>query len=166
MKQASQNAICFINPAQTRTRMFPSESGAWAVIYCPRTQTFLFGKRSSAVNKAGAWNLFGGRLDGDEAPVGGLIRELEEEAGIYIGPEQLRELACLSRFRSKDANIRRDLYYFALRMDSSFIPILNYEHSEYHWFRLDELPERVNSPTRLALEAHLLERARACCDAP
>ena len=166
MKQASQNAICFINPAQTRTRMFPSESGAWAVIYCPRTQTFLFGKRSSAVNKAGAWNLFGGRLDGDEAPVGGLIRELEEEAGIYISPEQLSELACLSRFRSKDANIRRDLYYFALRMDSSFIPTLNYEHSEYQWFHLDELPLRVNSPTRLALEAHLLERAQAACTPP
>ena len=38
------------------------QPGAWAVIYCATTGKFLMGKRSAKVNKAGAWDLFGGRV--------------------------------------------------------------------------------------------------------
>ena len=53
-----------------------NQPGAWAVIYCATTGKFLMGKRSAKVNKAGAWNLFGGRIDNGERPRQALVRDL------------------------------------------------------------------------------------------
>ena len=56
------------------------------------TGKFLMGKRSAKVNKAGAWNLFGGRVDNGERPRQALVRELGEEAGLNIKPQHLAKL--------------------------------------------------------------------------
>lgn len=69
-----------------------NQPGAWAVIYCATTGKFLMGKRSAKVNKAGAWNLFGGRIDNGERPRQALVRELGEEAGLNIKPQHLAKL--------------------------------------------------------------------------
>ena len=67
-----------------------SQPGAWAVIYCAATGKFLMGKRSSKVNKSGAWNLFGGRIDNGERPREALEKILSEipETGNAIPREK------------------------------------------------------------------------------
>lgn len=140
------------------------QAGAWAVIYCPRTQTFLFGKRSSAVNKGGAWNFFGGRVDAEEAPRAALVRELLEEAAIQVEESDLQELACIAGVKNGfrgDGPSLRNMHYYLLCLDASFVPTLNFEHSDYHWYAPDALPRRFNRPTILAIRAGILQQARA-----
>ncbi len=91
-----------------------NQSGAWAVIYCPSTGKFLMGKRSAKVNKAGAWNLFGGRIDVGERPRQGLLRELGEEIGISIKAKRLAKLDTVSR-KLRSCKVERDMHYFGKR---------------------------------------------------
>lgn len=141
-----------------RRRSRQSESGAWAVIYCAATDSFLLGKRSGAVNNSGAWNFFGGRLDSGEGPCAAVRRELAEETGLKVKPAQLRKLRCVEG--SKKRKRRRELHYYVLQLDQEVKPRLNREHSRYGWFRRDRLPEKFNLPTLLAIKRGLLNEAR------
>ncbi len=128
--------------------------GAWAVIHCTKTDTYLLGKRSHAVNNGGAWNLFGGRVDRGEAPARALMRELAEEAGLRIKPKALRRI---STIRHRDAD-DRELHYFLLEVERELAPRLNREHSRYGWFKRRQLPSRFNLPTNVAIKHGLLKK--------
>jgi 8-oxo-dGTP diphosphatase len=131
--------------------------GAWAVIHCTTTDTYLLGKRSSAVNNGGAWNLFGGRVDRGEAPAKALMRELAEEAGLRIKPKALRRISTIRHHAADD----RELHYFLLEVERELAPRLNREHSRYGWFKRRRLPSRFNVPTHVAIKRGLLEKGRS-----
>lgn len=135
-----------------------SQPGAWAVIYCSATGKFLLGKRSAKANKAGAWNLFGGRIDNGERPRNALVRELGEEAGISINPRRLAKLDTVSR-KLRSRQLERDMHYFVIRANREFSPRLNHEHSDFRWFSAKQLPSKFNGPTSLAIKKGLLEKA-------
>ncbi len=140
------------------------QSGAWAVIYCSSSATFLFGKRSLAVNKGGAWNFFGGRVDAGETPRAALTRELLEEAGLLIEAHDLLEVACIVGMKNSlgsDTQSVRYLHYFLYCLDRTFVPRLNFEHSDFRWCARDKLPRRFNRPTAMAINAGILEQALA-----
>ena len=134
------------------------QPGAWAVIYCATTGKFLMGKRSAKVNKAGAWNLFGGRIDNGERPRQALVRELGEEAGLNIKPQHLAKLRTVSR-RLRSGQAERDMHYYVVKAEREFSPRLNREHSDFRWFTAKQLPSRFNGPTSIAIKKGLLEKA-------
>jgi 8-oxo-dGTP diphosphatase len=135
-----------------------NQPGAWAVIYCAATNKFLLGKRSAKVNKSGAWNLFGGRIDSGEHPRAALVRELGEEAGLNIKPRHLTKLHTVTR-RLRSRRDERDMHYFVMKADREFSPRLNSEHSDFRWFKAKQLPSRFNGPTSIAIKKGLLEKA-------
>ncbi len=138
------------------------QAGAWAIIHCPSTGTFLFGKRSAVVNKPGMWNFFGGHVDPGETPQDALLRELAEEAGFDLARRDLIRVGGVS-----DGEIQgfgyvealRQLHYFLLITEREIEPKLNEEHSEFRWFKPDKLPRNVNRPTAIALNIGLIEKA-------
>lgn len=132
--------------------------GAWAVIYCTATGKYLMGKRSAKVNKGGAWNLFGGRIDNGERPKAALIRELGEEAGLSIKPRHLAKLHMATR-RLRPGQDARAMHYYVVKADREFSPRLNREHSDFRWFNPKQLPSKCNSPTWFAIQKGLLEKA-------
>lgn len=134
------------------------QPGAWAVIYCAATNKFLLGKRSAKVNKSGAWNLFGGRIDSGEHPREALVRELGEETGLSIKPRHLSKLHTLTR-RLRSRHEERDMHYFVMKAGREFSPRLNSEHSDFRWFKAKQLPSRFNGPTSMAIKKGLLEKA-------
>lgn len=140
----------------------PKPRGAWAIVYCPSQRSLLFGKRSMTVNSPGLWNLFGGRLEPGESPRTGLLRELQEEAG--LSPPRNRLMHC---GRITGADIRSKKYSGPLRELDFFLLIagyeielaLNHEHSEYRWFKQDKLPRHINPPTAVAMQIGLVQKA-------
>lgn len=135
-----------------------NQSGAWAVIYCSSTGKFLMGKRSSKVNKSGAWNLFGGRVDSGERPRKALVRELGEETGLSIKPRHLAKLHTMTR-RLNSGQVARDMHYYVIKADREFSPRLNHEHSDFRWFTAKQLPSKFNVPTSIAIKKGLLAKA-------
>ena len=135
-----------------------NQPGAWAVIYCATTGKFLMGKRSAKVNKAGAWNLFGGRVDNGERPRQALVRELGEEAGLNIKPQHLAKLRTVSR-QLRSGQAERDMHYYVVKAEREFSPRLNREHSDFRWFTAKQLPSRFNMPTAVAIKQGLLRQA-------
>ena len=132
--------------------------GAWALIYCAATDKFLMGKRSSNVNKSGAWNLFGGRIDNGERPREALVRELGEATGWSNKPRRLTKAHTLT-CRCRSGRDERDMHYFVIKADWEFSPRLNREHSDFRWFSAKQLPSRFNGPTSIAIKKGLLEMA-------
>lgn len=136
--------------------------GVWGVIYCTTTDRFLFGKRSTVVNRAGAWNFFGGRVDAGEHPRSALVRELAEEATLSVTEEELIELDFVVEDANKTSGVEtlRHMHFYLLRLHSEFVPTLNHEHSSYRWFRHNKLPTRFNRPTATALKLGILAKSR------
>ncbi|NYT59542.1 NUDIX hydrolase [Alcaligenaceae bacterium] len=143
--------------AKERSRHTLTKRGAWAVIYCASTGKFLLGKRSSAVNNSGAWNLFGGRVEHDEDPTKALVRELAEEAGWRVKSKRLNKLGRVAGSKNSQRVGDRELYYYLLKVDKEFAPRLNHEHSSYGWFKRKRLPGKYNLPTAVAIELGLLK---------
>lgn len=68
----------------------------------------LISQRPAGKHMAGAWEFPGGKLEGDEAPLVGLRRELAEELGIRVtAAEPLVE----RRFRYPDRAVRLDVWW-------------------------------------------------------
>ncbi|WP_091937488.1 NUDIX domain-containing protein [Propionivibrio dicarboxylicus] len=135
-----------------------ARAGAWAVIYCTKTGKVLLGKRSSRVNKGGAWNLFGGRVDEGELPKEALLRELEEEAGLSMAARRISKLDTVTR-KSRTGKIERKLHYYITKTKEEFSPDLNREHCDFGWFKVNQLPSRFNGPTLIAIKRGFLDRA-------
>lgn len=56
--------------------------GAAGVLFFHReSQTFLLNQRSKAIHFGGTWSTLGGAIDKSETPLGGALREAEEEIG-------------------------------------------------------------------------------------
>lgn len=138
------------------------QSGAWVVIFCPGTQSFLLGKRSQTVKKPGIWNFFGGRLNPDEDAPTAVRRELFEETGFrstesgaieYGGPApgELIELGFVDGLRK--------LHYYLLLTETEVAPTLNLEHAEYCWFTPDKFPYRLNRAANIAVNIGLVQKA-------
>ncbi|TEA71385.1 NUDIX hydrolase [Pollutimonas harenae] len=149
--------IIYRHMPKERSKHTPPKRGAWAVIYCPATGRFLLGKRSSAVNNSGTWNLFGGRVECDEEPSSALLRELAEEAGWRIKPKHLNKLGRVAGLKKSKRVGDRELYYYLLKVDKQLAPRLNREHSSYGWFKHKRLPGKYNLPTAVAIELGLLK---------
>ena len=133
--------------------------GAWVVIHCPATRSFLFGKRSGQVNKPHLWNLFGGHVDESENPEQGALRELKEETGLepaiegIIHPGQTRVLDV------GYVSALREMHFYLLLTETELEPTLNHEHSSYRWFKPNTLPHDVNRPTAIALNIGVIEKS-------
>jgi 8-oxo-dGTP pyrophosphatase MutT (NUDIX family) len=138
------------------------QPGAWALIFCPTTGTFLLGKRSPTVNKPGLWNLFGGRIDPQESPLSALLRELHEETAFAVSSNGAVDYGGAVTSVPTPLGFvdgLRQLHYYLLVVDREAAPDLNAEHSEYAWFAPGQFPAELNRPTRIAVNIGLIQKA-------
>lgn len=135
--------------------------GTWIAIYCPREQALLMAKRSERVNNPYFWNFFGGQVDDGETPKAAAIRELREETGMKVGKKDIVKVAHLRLEGPGYAGIERDLYFFLVLTRELIEVHLNMEHSEYRWFKKNNLPFSVTRVTQVILDKGLLKKAIA-----
>lgn len=96
--------------------------------------------------EAGAWGLPGGKIDFGERAEAATVREIGEELGIKI---QLTGLACLTQTLNAGDGQHWVAPVYSARIISGEPRILEpTKHSDWGWFALDEMPERLTTPTR------------------
>ncbi len=134
------------------------EPGAWMVIYCLGTGTFLLGKRGAWVHKAGTWNFFGGHINPGESPEQAVLRELREETGFTPCQQEIHTLGAADISPLGYVNGLREFHYFLMLTKTELEPSLGLEHSAFGWFKAHDFPLELNRPTAVAVEIGILEK--------
>lgn len=83
----------------------------------------------------GQWGIPGGKLEAGETPAFAAIREVEEETGITLSPDQLAALACVNNPDGYDFTA------FAARVDRCEVVLGDGEHSAWVWADPGALPQ-------------------------
>ena len=113
-----------------------SRSGAAGVVIRCEDE-FLLMKRSLEVdNYPSTWSIPGGGVEDDEIPYQAAIRELFEETQIDSSELKFEDYLGIVERKGKEA-----FHIFLWASESKLTPILDFEHTEYGWFKLSELPE-------------------------
>lgn len=87
-------------------------------------------KRNNNTNWCpGCWAFVGGKVEKNETPEEGFIREVSEEIGIKLNNYVFKKII-------KDNNVIQYLYISKVNND---LIKLNKEHTDYNWFNIDEI---------------------------
>jgi 8-oxo-dGTP diphosphatase len=120
------------------------------IIIGPDSEILLL-KRSDKMRFApGKWYLPGGKLDFLEEPVECASRELEEELGV-----QFSILAILYAGKTHYKNRNLVVHTHFIKVNETFAPTLNEEHSDHCWVPLSEVFTDDNFDTPVELRNHI-----------
>lgn len=137
--------------------------GAGVGVFILKDNKVLLGKRhddpekaDSELHGAGTWTMPGGKLHFGETFEQAAIREVEEEIGIVISPEKL-ELISIANDRVEDAHFIT--IGFLLHEFEGEPKIMEPEEiTEWQWFDLNNLPEKVFFPSAEILKNYLAKK--------
>jgi 8-oxo-dGTP diphosphatase len=125
----------------------PSLKVGAGIVIVKDGKTLLTKRRGS--HAAGCWQCVGGHVEFGESPMETVKREAHEELGIEIG--NLRLAACTNMIKYGKHYL--DLTFAAEILVGEPRIIEPEKMEEIRWFPLDELPEPLFEPIRIALEA-------------
>jgi 8-oxo-dGTP pyrophosphatase MutT (NUDIX family) len=119
-------------------------------VLCEREGRVLLLRRAGTGFFDGLYSLPGGHVEQGESILQAAARELEEETGLQIAPDDLGWLGIIHR--RSDTN-RIDFFLRALRWQGEPVLCEPDKCSELGWFACNDLPENVVSYVKVALEA-------------
>lgn len=108
-----------------------SYRGAGILISAQSTGRCLLLLRSEDCNEPHTWNVPGGHVERYETPYEAAQRELVEETG-YQGPLD---------WSGEVLDVRGRYCILIASAPKEFTPSLNWEHTDWDWFSLDDLPD-------------------------
>ncbi|AHF69172.1 MULTISPECIES: NUDIX hydrolase [Pseudomonas] len=112
---------------------------AAALLVAPDGQTLLVRKRGTE-----AFMQPGGKIEAGEPAVNALVRELEEELGLVIDPQQAIFLGEFSAPAANEPGFEVHCQLFGVRTDAQIVPAAEIE--EVIWVGAEVYPERVLAP--------------------
>jgi 8-oxo-dGTP pyrophosphatase MutT (NUDIX family) len=109
---------------------------AGVFFYARDTERFLYLLRTDSKNPVN-WGIPGGKIEGDETLLAGLIRECEEEIGNFPKDSKLIPI-------QKFVNHNFVYHTFFSEVDTEFTPQLNSEHCGYAWVGDNQYPKPLH----------------------
>ena len=122
-----------------------------AGVLCRPDGTVLVTERPPGKHLAGLWEFPGGKLEADEAPLAGLIRELHEELGILV---QAAQPLLVLPWRYDGFQLRLDTWLVSSWQGEP----QSLEGQGLRWCSPDALPPEELAPADRAILEHLLGR--------
>jgi len=122
------------------------------IFYSVESERFLFLLRNSSKYN-NTWDFAGGRVEDNETPYEGLLREIEEEIG--FAPNIIKTVP-IELFTSE--NKKFTYHTYILLVDSEFIPSLNREHCGYAWVTLNGWPAPLHPGVFSTLKLDLIKQ--------
>jgi len=114
------------------------EGASKALVWSRLDDTYLFILRSDLSKHPLQWDLPGGHVDAGESHRQALYRELIEEIGADL--EDMPSILLSETIAEEPHFVMRN---YAICVPKEFEPVLNWEHVEFQWKTLDEMPEPV-----------------------
>lgn len=111
-------------------------TAAGVFFYSTQTDRYLYLLRTDSKNP-GNWGIPGGKINEDETLLEGVMRECEEEIGLF--PEKAK-LVPIQKF----VNHSFTYHTFFCQIETEFIPKLNDEHCGYAWVGENQYPKPLH----------------------
>lgn len=118
-----------------------------------REGTILAARRKRGSHLEGHWEFPGGKLEPDESPEDCLVRELAEEIGVRVRPQEILEVV-FHKYPEKSVLL---LFYRCELLEGEPQPI---ECDEVRWVALADLPSLEWAPADVPFVRRLSEMAR------
>ena len=112
--------------------------------------------KGKPVDFGGYWSIFTGGSDEGEDSIDTACRELDEETRIKVSP-------CSLDYVDTVYNKSCELCIFAYESPKLVAPILDFEHTEYGWFRLSSLsgfPDLIDNKVLSVILSYSKKRKR------
>lgn len=109
-------------------------------IFFVRDGKVLLLRRSGTGFRDGAYCLPCGHIEEGETMIEGAIREVQEEVGVTLRPEQLTFQHVMYR---KDHDQRVSFYFVVTDWEGELQNMEPHKHDDMQWFSFDQLPEMM-----------------------
>ena len=108
-------------------------------------------KDTGGIHEPGSWTLPGGKQEYNETIIEGAMREVKEETNLDISE--------LSIFGATD-DIQPNKHFVTIQIVADKVEgeLKNLEptkHSEWKWFEINDLPDKLYSPSKKFIEAYI-----------
>ena len=119
-------------------------------------------KRNNDGSLPGEWSIPGGKLEDNETPIDGAVREFYEETNLKVN-SPLNLCGMLKRYTRDGKNVKGLMYTFLMEVDKEMNPDLENaydgsEHTECGYFSYDELPKPIGVELKRLLKGILKEK--------
>ncbi len=118
-------------------RFTPTNEVSTCCIVC--NEQILLLKRNNSGTAGGKWCMPGGKLEKNETPMQAVIREVTEETGIILLPEEVNffQTICIRALApQKDYVLHLFKAVFPNTQPSQYNVVLNQEHTDFLWANL------------------------------
>jgi len=123
-----------------------------AYLFLIRDGQVLLQRRYKTGFEDGNYGVPAGHLDGGETARVGCAREIREEIGIIINPEDLEVVHVM--FRKSDTSERVDFFMTTSQYEGEIINNEPEKCDDLRWFQLTTLPDNMVAYVREALEQY------------
>lgn len=111
------------------------------------------GKASSDLHGEGTWTMPGGKLDFHETLKDGACREIFEEIGVKVIPEDLKIISVADEIIPDNHYVT--IGFLCENFEGGPKVMEPEEITEWKWYNLDELPGKVFPPSLKMIKAYL-----------
>lgn len=123
--------------AKERHKQIPS-----SYIVLIKDNKILMARRFNTGYEDGKYGFPAGHVEADESFTQGVIREIKEEIGIILYPQDLKVIHVMHRYAGKD-NERVDVFFAAEKWDGEIKNMEPEKCDELSWHDLNTLPENI-----------------------
>jgi 8-oxo-dGTP diphosphatase len=124
-----------------------------AYLFLIKDNQILLQRRFNTGFQDGNYGVPAGHLDGGETARQGCAREIREEIGVSINPDNLTVVYTMHRKAAKDERI--DFFMTASEYDGEIVNNEPDKCDDLRWFPLDNLPENMVDYVKVALSNYL-----------
>ncbi|MAZ56696.1 NUDIX hydrolase [bacterium] len=121
-----------------------------AYLFLVKDGKILLQRRFQTGFEDGKYGVPSGHMDGDETAREACAREIKEEVGVDVSPEDLEIVHVMHRKASQDERI--DFFMTTDRFSGEIKNVEPHKCDDLNWFSLDDLPENMVHYVRVAID--------------